>query len=97
MSIKSIRKIKSHYSAKSSAKHNAIEGSINDVAHSVTYLHRVKNSSEGSVEVSGHPGPCNSTYSRTADRGDYQIGIKEWDGGWGGMEGLEGRVKTLRA
>ena len=91
MSIKSIRKIKSHYSAKSSAKHNAIEGSINDVAHSVTYLHRVKNSSEGSVEVSGHPGPCNSTYSRTADR-DYQKGIRGW-----GEGRLKGRVRTLRA
>ena len=91
MSIKSIRKIKSHYSAKSSAKHNAIEGSINDVAHSVTYLHRVKNSSEGSVEVSGHPSPCISTYSRTADR-DYQKGIRGW-----GEGRLKGRVRTLRA
>ena len=91
MSIKSIRKIKSHYSAKSSAKHNAIEGSINDVAHSVTYLHRVKNSSEGSVEVSGHPSPCISTYSRTADR-DYQKEIRGW-----GEGRLKGRVRTLRA
>lgn len=91
MSIESIRIIQSHSSARSTIKHNVSEGSTNDITQSVTYLHRVKNSSEGSVEVSGHPSPCISTYSRTADR-DYQKGIRGW-----GEGRLKGRVRTLRA